>query len=92
MSAISRLRQSAASNRACRSGDRTEVIHTTSSHLFWDPSLDYGWIPAKQLKPGMRLKTPDGQSAVVVDGSIPANHDGWMVSTGPGPRSCAGPE
>ena len=41
-------------------------------------SLHYGWIPAKNLKPGMHLKTPDGQSAVVVGGSVPAAHDGWM--------------
>jgi hypothetical protein len=26
----------------------------------------------------MHLKTPDGQSAVVVGGSVPAVHDGWM--------------
>jgi hypothetical protein len=42
------------------------------------PSLDYGWISAKQLKPGINLKTPDGQPAVVVGGSVPAVHDGWM--------------
>ena len=40
--------------------------------------LHHGWIPAKQLKPGMHLKTPDGQLAVVVGGSVPAVHDGWM--------------
>jgi YwqJ-like deaminase len=42
------------------------------------PHLDYGWIPASHLKPGMHLKTPDGRSAVVVGGSVPAVHDGWM--------------
>ena len=26
----------------------------------------------------MHLKTPDGQVAVVVGGSVPAVHDGWM--------------
>jgi len=36
------------------------------------------WIPGKQLKPGEKLKTPDGQTAVVVGGSVPADHDGWM--------------
>jgi len=50
----------------------------SSSHLFWNPSLDYGWIPAKHLKPGMHLKTPDGQVAVVVGGSVPAVQDGGM--------------
>ncbi len=54
------------------------VIRTTSNHLFWEPYLDYGWISADHLKPGMQLKTPDGQSAVVVGGSVPAAHDGWM--------------
>jgi hypothetical protein len=61
-----------------RSGHRTAVIDTTSNHLFWDLSLDYSWIPANHLKPGMHLKTPDGQAAVVVGGSVPAVHDGWM--------------
>jgi Pretoxin HINT domain len=61
-----------------RSGGRTEVIHTTSSHLFWDPSLNYGWIPANHLKPSEKLKTPDGPPAVVVGGSVPAAHEGWM--------------
>ena len=42
------------------------------------PYPHYGWIPANHLKPGMHLKTPDGQSAVVVGGSVPADHDGWM--------------
>jgi hypothetical protein len=56
----------------------TAVIHTTASHLFWDPYPHYGWIPAKHLKPGMHLKTPNGQAAVVVGGSVPAVHDGWM--------------
>ena len=36
------------------------------------------WVPANHLKTGMHLKTPDGQSAVVVGGSVPAVHDGWM--------------
>ena len=26
----------------------------------------------------MQLKTPDGQTVVVVGGSVPADHDGWM--------------
>ena len=56
----------------------TEVIHTTSNHLFWDPSLDYGWIPAKHLKTGEKLKTPDGATVTVVGGTVPKQHDGWM--------------
>jgi len=65
-------------NLTVKTSHGTETIHTTTSHLFWDPSLDYAWIPANNLKPGMHLKTPDGQSAVVVGGSVPAVHDGWM--------------
>jgi hypothetical protein len=40
--------------------------------------LDHGWTPAKRLKPGTHLRTPDGRAAVVVGGSVPAVHDGWM--------------
>ena len=61
-----------------KSHGRAQVIHTTANHLFWDPSLDHGWTPAKDLKPGIHLQTPDGQSAVVVGGSVPPVHDGWM--------------
>jgi hypothetical protein len=53
------------------------VIQTTSAHLFWDPDAGK-FLPADHLKPGMHLKTPDGQPAVVVGGSVPAVHDGWM--------------
>jgi hypothetical protein len=41
------------------------------------PSLNK-FLPASNLKPGTHLKTPDGQAAVVVGGSVPAVHDGWM--------------
>ena len=60
-----------------RSGNKTAVIHTTSNHLFWDPSL-HKFLPASNLKPGTQLKTPAGRPAVVVGGSVPADHDGWM--------------
>ena len=65
-------------NLRVKTAHATQVIHTTSSHPFYDPYLHYGRIPANHLKPGMHLKTPDGQSAVVVGGSVPADHDGWM--------------
>jgi hypothetical protein len=65
-------------NLTVKTSRGTAVIHTTASHLFWDPYPHYGWIPANHLKPGMHLKTPDGQLAVVVGGSVPAVHDGWM--------------
>jgi hypothetical protein len=49
----------------------------SSSHLFWNPSLNK-FLPASNLKAGIHLKTPDGQTAVVVGGTIPKVHDGWM--------------
>jgi hypothetical protein len=55
-----------------------EVIDTTSNHLFYDPSLNKKWVEASELKKGEHLQTPDGQAAVVVGGSVPADHDGWM--------------
>jgi hypothetical protein len=53
-----------------------EVIHTTSSHLFWDPYLNQ-WIPADHLKKGERLKAPNGRQATADGGSVPADHVGW---------------
>lgn len=41
------------------------------------PSLNK-FLPASNLKPGTRLKTPDGKAAIVVGGSVPADHNGWM--------------
>jgi hypothetical protein len=61
-----------------RSGQGVKaVIHTTASHLFWEPYHHY-WVAANKLSKGERLKTPGGQVAVVEGGSIPADHDGWM--------------
>jgi hypothetical protein len=36
------------------------------------------WIVANKLSKNERLKTPDGQIVVVVGGSAPKQHDGWM--------------
>jgi RHS repeat-associated protein len=60
-----------------RSGGHPAVIQTTSSHLFWDPSLKQ-WIPANHFKKGEHLKTSDGSLAVVDGGTTPRVHDGWM--------------
>ena len=64
-------------NLTVRTNGRTEVIHTTSNHLFWDPYLDK-FIPANHLKTGEHLKTPDGAIATADGGSTPKAHDGWM--------------
>jgi hypothetical protein len=55
----------------------TEVIDTTSSHLFWDPYLDK-WVTANKLSKGEHLKTPDGTLATADGGITPKRHDGWM--------------
>ena len=54
-----------------------EVIHTTSNHLFWDPSRNK-WVPAAKLRKGEALKAADGSLATADGGTIPAGHDGWM--------------
>lgn len=61
-----------------RTAQGIAVIHTTSTHLFWDPYLDQ-FIPAKQLKSGEHLKTADRQSAMVVGGSTVVSRlrGGW---------------
>jgi hypothetical protein len=41
------------------------------------PYLDQ-FIPAKQLKTGERLKTPNGTLATADGGTTPKVHDGWM--------------
>jgi RHS repeat-associated protein len=60
-----------------KAGRRTEIIHTTANHLLWAPLL-HQWIPAKQLKKGEHLKSPDGTTVTVVGGTTPADRDGWM--------------
>ena len=60
-----------------KSGGRTEVVHTTSNHLFWDPYL-HQWIPANHLKTGEHLKTPNDTLATADGGTIPKDHEGWM--------------
>ena len=60
-----------------RTARGTEVIGTTSSHLFWDPAART-WVKASALKKGEHLKTDDGQNATADGGHTPADHNGWM--------------
>jgi hypothetical protein len=53
------------------------VIHTTASHLFWDPYLN-GWVPAAKLRKGEHLLTANGTMATANGGTTPAHHDGLM--------------
>lgn len=60
-----------------KSGGHTEVIHTTSNHLFWDPYLKQ-WVPAGKLHKTEHLKTADSTAVTADGGTIPAQRDGWM--------------
>jgi len=55
----------------------TAIIHTTSSHLFWDPASGR-WAKAGSLKYGTALRTASGGAATVLGGGAPRHHDGWM--------------
>jgi large repetitive protein len=62
-----------------KSSGHAEVIHTTSSHLFWVPGSHGGrWVKAAALRHGTHLRTPGGQEAFADGGRVPAQHDGWM--------------
>jgi hypothetical protein len=54
-----------------------QVIHTTASHLFWDP-VAHKWVKAARLRNGQHLRTANGKPAIASGGHVPARHDGWM--------------
>ena len=54
-----------------------QVIHTTSSHPFWDVTTDT-WVDAAKLHTGDRLETADGTTAIANGGSTPLASTGWM--------------
>jgi hypothetical protein len=57
---------------------RSQVIHTTASHLFWNPATGT-WAKASTTARGTRLATPDRAAAVTVTvGHAPRDHSGWM--------------
>jgi Pretoxin HINT domain len=55
----------------------TAVVHTTSSHLFFDLTRHL-WIKAAALPGGSHLRTPAGISVTVLGGYAPADTTGWM--------------
>jgi hypothetical protein len=63
-------------NLAIKTGHRTAVIHTTTTHLFWDQTT-HRWIKAAALRHGTHLRAPSGQ-ATVISGYRPRNRAGWM--------------
>jgi hypothetical protein len=60
-----------------QAANRTAVIQTTSSHLFWDQTSGR-WVKAAALKYGTRLRTPVGATAIVLGGYTPKTTTGWM--------------
>ena len=65
-------------NLTVKTSTGTEVIHTTSNHLFWDPAARQ-WVKAAALHKGEPLRTPDSHATAYADGGrVPANPDGWM--------------
>jgi RHS repeat-associated protein len=63
-------------NLTIRAGHRTAVIHTTRTHLFWNPSLNK-WFKAAALKYGTHLTTPGG-TATALGGRNAHAPTGWM--------------
>jgi YD repeat-containing protein len=63
-------------------GSQVAVIHTTSSHLFWDATTSR-WTKAGALKDGTRLRVASGTAAVVLGGYVPAASSGemWDLTT-----------
>jgi hypothetical protein len=78
----SRPSRPASAMRSCR------LIRISSRRLRWAGSglksehLTHAslnkWLPASNLTSGEHLKTANGQAAVVVGGSVPVVHGGWM--------------
>ncbi|MBO0830736.1 MAG: hypothetical protein J2P28_00105 [Actinobacteria bacterium] len=77
-----------------KAGGNTAVIHSTSSHLFWDPD-SHRWIKAAALKYGTHLRTPAGGTATALNGwtprqatgsmwdlTIPGDHDFYIQAAG----------
>ena len=57
--------------------NRTAVIQTTSSHLFWN-ATSHRWVKAAALKYGTHLRTASSPSVTVLGGSEPSAASGWM--------------
>jgi hypothetical protein len=65
-------------NLIITTGRRTSVIHTTTTHLFWDPAAHH-WTKAATLRHGSHLRTPNTATAVsIVRGYTPRHQAGWM--------------
>ncbi|MEU0157045.1 polymorphic toxin-type HINT domain-containing protein, partial [Micromonospora fulviviridis] len=47
-------------------GGESKTLHTTQHHPFWSKNRN-GWVDAAELRPGERLQTTSGESAVVAE-------------------------
>ena len=56
---------------------RTAVIHTTTTHLFWNQPTRH-WVKAGALRHGSYLRTPGGAAVTVLGGYTPVKQSGWM--------------
>jgi len=55
----------------------TAVIHTTTTHLFWNPATRH-WVKAATLGIGGHLQTLGGAPATVLGGYASKVRGGWM--------------
>jgi hypothetical protein len=62
---------------AIKTANRIAVIHTTTTHLFWDPTAGR-WVKAAALKYGSYLRSTGQGMATVSGGLTPSVRSGWM--------------
>jgi RHS repeat-associated protein len=60
-----------------KTGHGTAVIHTTSTHLFWDATR-HRWVKAATLAHHDDLRGANGVTVTVMGGYVPAHAAGWM--------------
>ncbi|WUO26534.1 polymorphic toxin-type HINT domain-containing protein [Streptomyces sp. NBC_00287] len=53
--------------------DGIEKLTATHEHPFWSPSED-NWVPARQLEPGMTLRTDEGDTVIVTGNRAFSRH------------------
>ena len=58
-------------------GSQVAIIHTTSSHLFWDATTGQ-WMKAASLQYGTRLRVASGMAVIILGGYVPATSSGEM--------------
>jgi hypothetical protein len=64
-------------NLTVKTAHRTAVIHTTTTHLFWNPSTR-SWVKAAALGHGAQLHALGRATVTVISGHAPNHRVGWM--------------